>query len=268
MRWTRKFSRFSAIFASEFRAWLLVGLVLISLLTMLVLLFSPFFDVREIRIRRQDPRVDIEEVQHLLTPLFRERLILVTKNEILSMLSPNYPDIDRIDISKEYPSMLTVSIYLEPVVASVIIDDSDVPSSASGTVVTASGSYAYLTEQGYFVTSPIKLSGTVPVPVLRLTDWGIRPQNRTRAVSRDFIEQIFIARDTLRTDFGLSTRDINVYVRAQEFHIRTNKTTLWFDLKSPLSLQLERFREFLKSLTLDQAKEYIDLRIADKIIYK
>ena len=70
------------------------------------------------------------------------------------------------------------------------------------------------------------------------------------------------------TVFALSIGAIIVYVRAQEFHIRTNKVTLWFDLRSSLSVQLQRFREFLKTVPLDQAKEYVDLRIADKIIYK
>ena len=33
-------------------------------------------------------------------------------------------------------------------------------------------------------------------------------------------------------------------------------------------LQLERFREFLKLLPLDQVKLYIDLRISNKIVYQ
>ena len=72
----------------------------------------------------------------------------------------------------------------------------------------------------------------------------------------------------LRSDFGLSAKDITIFLRAKEFHIRTEKVALWFDLTSPLSVQFQRFRELLKNLPLDQVKEYIDLRIADKIVYK
>ncbi len=267
IRWVRKLSKFSTVIASEFRTWLVIGVVATIVTVMLVLMFAPFFDVRQIVIRRQDPRVDLEDIQQALSPLFRQRLILITKNQVSGMLTPDYPDIDHIEIAKKYPSTLTVSIYLEPVAAAIVIDDSDAAATESGALV-GSGTYAYITRSGYFVSSPIKLGGSTPIPMLQLTDWGIRPQNRTHVLSEDFIDQIFSARDALRTDFGLSTTGITVFVRAQEFHIRTNKVTVWFDLKSPLSLQFQRFREFLKTLSLDQAKEYIDLRIADKIIYK
>ncbi len=268
MRLTRKLSRFGALVVSEFRTWLVIGACVLIVTVVMVLLFAPFFDVRQIHIRRQDPRIDLEDIQQTLKPLFKQRLLLVTKGQVSAMLQSEYPDIDHVDIVKEYPSTLTVSIYLESIAAAVIIDDSDASAASQTGAIVGSGSYAYITRSGYYVNSPIKLTGSTPIPTLRLTDWGIRPQNRTPALPPDFIEEIFAARDTLRTDFGLTTRDIAVYVRAQEFHIRTNKVTLWFDLKSPLPVQFQRFREFLKTLTLDQAKEYVDLRIADKIIYK
>ena len=269
MRFLRKFSKFSSIVASEFRAWLLIGVCAVIITVVMVLLFAPFFDVRQIHIRRQDPRIDLEDIQQTLSPLFKQRLLLVTKTQVSSLLAADYPDIDHVAITKSYPSTLTVSIFLQPVAAAIVIDDSDMSlASQSGAVAAGSGTYAYITRTGYFVSSPIKIVSGTPIPTLRLTDWGIRPQNRTRILSTDFIDQLFSARDALRTDFGLTTKDIVVYVRAQEFHIQTNKVTLWFDLKSPLSVQFQRFREFLKTLTLDQSKEYIDLRIADKIIYK
>ena len=126
----------------------------------------------------------------------------------------------------------------------------------------------YVTKSGIFVASPIKLTSSLPIETLRVTDWGIRPQNRTRVISPSFLQMIFSARDILRTDFGLVVKDIVVYLRAREFHIRTNRVTLWFDLTSPLSIQFQHFREFLKNLPLNQVKEYIDLRVTDKIVYK
>ncbi len=268
LRISRKMARWWQIILSEFRLWLLIGIAGVIVSTILVLLLAPFFDVRQIHIRRQDPRVDLEQIQQSLGPLFGQRLLLVTKGQVTSLLEPQYPDIDRIDIAKDYPSTLTVTMYLEPVAALVKIDDSELSATSQTGALVGSGAYSYITRSGFFVSSPIAISSTVAIPTLRFTDWGIRPQNRTRALSPDFVERIFSARDSLRTDFGLVTTDITVYVRAQEFHIRTNKVTLWFDLTSPLSVQFQRFREFLKTLSLDQVKEYIDLRIADKIIYK
>ncbi len=253
---------------TEFKAWAIIGIGTIVASILLALLFSPFFNVRQIHIQRQDPRIDPAEVQETLAPLFRERLLLVTKNQIVSMLQAQYPDIDSIEIIKDYPSTLSVKVILEPVVARVIIEDSSASELSQSGGLLETNSFSYITRSGYFVESPIKLSGSSPIPILRFTDWGIRPQNGTRTILPEFIERIFTARDTLRTEFGLVTLDIILYVRAQEFHIRTNKTTIWFDLKSPLPLQFQRFRQFLKTLSLDLAKSYIDVRIQDKIIFK
>jgi hypothetical protein len=271
MQLVRSTSRMLSVIASESRVWLLISGGIIVVTVVAALLFSPFFDVREITVRRQDPRVDPEEIQQLLRPLFRQRLLLVTKGQVASLLQSAFPDIDRIDISKSYPSTLTIALELEPVVASVTIDDG-VPSTVkeqSGSILqTGSGGYAYLTAAGTFVVSPIALSREKPLPQLQLTNWGIRPQSNTHVVSAELIERAFAARDLLRTEFGLQPRETLIDVRAQEFHIRTDKTTLWFDLRSTLSVQFERFRAFLKTLSLDQAKEYIDLRVTDKIVYK
>lgn len=268
-RWGRKMARFGDTVLREFRMWLLIGAVLIVLTVAGTLLFAPFFDVREMKVRRQDPRIDPEEIQQILSPLFKQRLVLVTRSQVAAMLQAEFSEIERVEISKDYPSTLSVSVFLEPVMAEVVIADSIDTSSGSGSTATGSGTniYMYVTRKGTFVTSRIKLSGG-PYPRLTMTDWGIRPQNRTPLMAPSFLQNVFIARDILLRDFGLQSQKIVVYLRAQEFHITTPKATLWFDLRSPLNVQFQRFREFLTTLSLDQAKEYIDLRIADKIIYK
>jgi hypothetical protein len=155
------------------------------------------------------------------------------------------------------------------VVAAITVDIDAAAIAQTGAVLaTESGAYNYVTSGGLFVSSPIKLAAGRPIDTLHITDWSIRPQNRMPVLTPAMMKAIFAARDTLRTDFGLTISDITVFLRAEEFHIHTKKVTLWFDMQSPLSVQLQRFREFLKNASLDQAKEYIDLRIADKIIYR
>jgi hypothetical protein len=270
VRFSRKAAKFSAFVASEFRIWMLIGAGTIVVGVVAILLFAPFFDVREMHVKRQDPRIDPEEIQETLSPLFKQRLVLVTRGQVEAMLQSAYPDVERVDIAKEYPSTLQVTVYLEPVAAQVKIDEGDLQATASGSMITGSGTvetYSYVTKSGFFVTSPIRLTSS-PLPVLTITDWAIRPQNRTVLLQPDFLQNIFLARDTLRRDFGLTTVSTIVFLRAQEFHIRTNKLVLWFDLRSPLTVQFQRFRRFLKEVPIDQTKEYVDLRIADKIIYR
>jgi len=269
VRLSRRAGKFGRVVASEFKVWILIGLSIITVTVISIVLFSPFFDVREMQIRRQDPRIDPEEIQETLAPLFHQRLILVSRHQVMTMLSTAYPDIERVEIEKDYPSKLTITVYLEPVVASVVIDEGESEDTASGSLLSGSGisTYAYVTKRGFFITSPMKLVST-PLPIITVTDWAIRPQNRTLLVPETFLHNAFLARDTLRRDFGLTTVSTLVFLRAQEFHIHTNKVNLWFDLRTPLSVQFQRFRSLLKTVPLEEVKEYIDLRIADKIIYQ
>lgn len=265
----RRFSQFGRVIASEFRLWLIVAVCAVSITVAFVLLFAPLFDVRQIQVRRQDSRIDPELVQNILSPMFRRRLVLVTRGEVLSLLEETYPDIKDVRIEKEYPSSLTVSIELEPVVAFIRIDEESGQATDSGAILTQTGAqkYLYITERGYLVHSPVQLA-TPPLETLTITDWGIRPQERTILLEPKKMKNIFLARDILRRDFGLNAQKIVVYLRAQEFHIKTPKVTLWFDVRDDLNIQFERFRTFLRAVSLDGAKEYIDLRIAEKVMYR
>ena len=264
--------RFGNAIASEFRMWLILATGTLVIALAGILLFAPFFDVRHIRIMRQDARIDLEEVQQTLSPLFRQRLVLVTRAQVSALLLNQYLDIDRVEISKQYPSTLTVTIYTDPIIATIDIDESaSTEIRGSGALLTPAGTgstvWSYVTDRGYFVTSLVPLS-LVPLETLTVTDWGVRPQNRTRFLTPEFLQTVFRARDALRRDFGLTSKQITLFIRAQEFHIQTDKATLWFDLQSPLSVQFQRLRELLKASSFDQVKSYIDLRITDKVIYK
>lgn len=82
------------------------------------------------------------------------------------------------------------------------------------------------------------------------------------------IERALRGRDILLRDFGLETLSMRLFVNAREFHLKTPKGWLWFDLESELSVHFFRLREFLRTISFDQVKEYVDLRIADKVVYR
>lgn len=266
-RFSRRWNKNSVIIWKELKIWL-IGFGVAGLLGLIgILVFSPIFNVKHIQIRRQDARIDIDDAQRALRPLFTERLPFITRAEVVTLLQTIYPDITQITMKKTYPDSLQISMYVDPLAAQLKIDAQRENAAGSGVVLAQSGSYAYITSKGYTVFSPVRLSKDA-LPTLIITDWGAQPANRTLLLDATFLRTIFEARDTLRENFGLQATNITVYLRAREFHITTKKIALWFDLSSPLQLQFGRFREFLKALSLDQAKEYIDLRISDRVIYK
>ena len=253
----------SAIRASALR-YLLICILLLAACTFIGLLFSPIIQVREIQVTRLSPRLDVEEVQEALTPLFHRHLFFLSSFEIGGLLKESIPDIDTVSIGKTYPSMLHVQIKLHPLVARLQIAE---PESGDYAEIGTGTTIHFLTDQGlYIATTAAKDIETLPEIVI--VDWAVPPEPCTPLLSTAFLERMNAAELTLLRQFGQEIARRTVYLRAQEFHLRIGRIALWFDLKSPLEDQLQRYRTFLREVGLEDVKQYVDLRIADRVVYQ
>lgn len=250
----------------RFAPWLLGGLVLVFAG---VVLFSPLLEVREIRVVRSDRRVDVEQVQRSLGPLFGEHLLFLTQKQVTPLLAASVPDLRSAVIDKQYPSTLIVRLELEPIVALLEIVD---PSGNVSSAVTGSGAAAlgdYLTANGTYVVYPpsVVQSGT-GTAIVRIVDWGVRPEPWRHLLDTTMLERVAQAEQMLQEQFGETISQRVVYLRSREFHLQTSRHSLWFDMRSPISEQIDRYRLFLQSAGADAATVYVDLRLQDKIIYR
>lgn len=250
--------------------WFLVGLIITLIVALILLLFSPMVRVREMRISRTDSRLDIEQVQHSLAPLFGRHTMFLPEFEIIALLEETIPDLGNVEINKIYPAELDIRITLDPLVAQLdIVALGEEPATSTGGVLD------YLTDEGVYIATdvPQDLEG---LPRIRVTDWGARPQSGMKIVPSAFLERMGQAEDELLNQFGQKTLIRAIYMRAQEFHLLVEAPTsgeggaysMWFDVQSSLEKQLVRYRTFLHSVGPDAITEYIDLRIHDRVIYK
>lgn len=271
-RWTRVFRRTrerwlqSWMLLVRYSPW--IALV-IALILAGVAIFSPLFEVRTINVIRSDRRVDVEQVQQSLSPLFGEHLLFLTQKNVLPLLETSVPDLRKAVIDKQYPSTLTIRVELEPVVALLEIVD---PNGNVSPAVTGTGADAfgdYLTADGTYVVYPPALvqSGT-GTAVVRIVDWGVRPEPWKHLLDITVLERIAQAEQLLQAQFGETISQRAVYLRSREFHLQTTKHSLWFDMRSPLAEQVERYRLFLESVGADAADVYVDLRLQDRIVYR
>lgn len=249
------------------RRWglLVIFLTLAGLFTFLA--FSPVIQVREIRVQRNEARVDIERVQKSLSPLFGRHLLFLPDYEVQELLRASVPDLDSVEVKKHYPSELIVRVQLRPILARLTIETPpDVPT-GSGTVVRGTGAplHDYITDNGIYVSSPLLLSGSTSY-IIR--DWTLRPVPGTKLLSEDMLKFLRDTEATLQKDFSLSVTRRIVYLRAQEVHVQAGKLTLWFDARSPLAPQLERLRIFIQSQAWNEARQYVDVRLAGRVIYR
>ena len=269
-RWKRLLHRLKRGFEqlkTSIRRFALVFGISLVLLILGLLLFSPILEVREIRVLRTDPRIDVEQVQRSLIPLFRQHLFFLSSQEIVPMLKKALPDLTVATIRKRYPSTLVVEMTLDPVIARLSIEGQSGKNQPAGSGAVM-GMEDFLTAQGLYVTY---LSGQVKAtlqPLIRIEDWGARPVPWTPLIDSAFLLSMRQAEQTLKEQFGQDTQERIVFLRAQEFHLKTQAFTLWFDRRSPLDTQMQRYRVFLRTVGAAGAKEYVDLRLADRVVYK
>lgn len=262
-RLARRFDSWRAL-ALRFAMLIVVGLFL---LMVGLAIFSPILHIREIRVSRSDPRIDVEQIQRSLLPLFGEHLFFLSAQEVVSLLQTAVPDMQTAVIRKQYPSTIHLRLTLRPVIARLKIDDPDQAKqvAATGAIVTGD----FLTDNGmYVVYPPAQVVIGTGVLLLRIVDWGVKPAAWTILLPPAFLAAMHDAEAILAEQFGKTVQSRTAYLRAREFHLQIPGYALWFDLKSPVTEQLERYRTFLQASAGAVPKEYVDLRLKDKIVYK
>jgi cell division septal protein FtsQ len=269
-RFMRRVQRSGAETMRTLRRWLWVAVGGGSLLVVAVLLFSPLVRVRTIQTPRTDTRLDIVRVQRALIPMFGKHLLFLTSREVETLVKGAVPDVSTVSMEKQFPSTLTVTVTLHPLVARLLIDRPQVPTAATGTGASAliaarAPTYDYLTDNGLYVSLS---SAAAPLPAIRLTDWAVRPIPSMLLITPDFLKRMRDTELALQQQFGLKITGRTVYLRGREYHIETPKFSLWFDVRAPLPEQLQRLRVFQQNVGWKGVKEYVDLRLTARVVYK
>lgn len=282
-RWQRSAQRFKRRADSIKKTAKRFAVLSVSGLFLLCLglaLFSPIMHVKEVRISRSDPRIDAETVQRSLGPLFNRHLFFLSTQEIADLLASSVPDMRGARVTKQYPSTIQIRLSLDPIVARLAIENPGVPVVASGALAGSGADLAgsgavqsplsdYLTDEGMYVTYlPSQVESGSGMIQLRIVDWGVRPEPWKPLVSRSTLDVIRQAEAEIKSQYGLTTSVKALYLRAREFHLQTPRYALWFDFRSPIAEQLERYKLFLDAVGNDVVRTYVDLRLKDKIVYR
>jgi hypothetical protein len=250
--------------------------LLFILILLLYFLFSPTFAVFSIRVVREDRRVDVEEIQELLKPLFGKHILFVSPRHLERQIESAYPEVTATGIRRVFPNELRVTLSMDPIVAEVLIGEPDDTESAYAALskaveeATAERTYAYLTERGVYLEYlfPFPPKAQEERIILHLVDWAVKPTHRQSLISNAGLQNIVSVRRILRQSFGHNVQFISLYLRAREFHVQTEGHVLWFDLSSPAASQINRYRSFLSTISLDKVQEYLDLRLHDRVVYR
>lgn len=275
-RGARRFQRKSEEVLTVLRRWTLLLMIGFTLLLFGFLLFSPYLTVREIRITRSDPRLDLVAVQKSLAPLFGRHMLFLSARDAEELLRESVPDMETMELDKEYPGTLRVRLTLDPIIARLAIEGLAERAGAGAEIGSGSGAaslqqeqgivHHYLTKRGAYAALPLPYQGTLPL--VRIVDWGARPAPGKTLVSTELLAAMHEAEERLRAEFHQEVKGRTVFLRAREFHLQIAPHELWFDLQSPQGEHLNRYRAFLSSVPPGDVKRYVDLRIAGRVIYR
>lgn len=273
------------------RVWSLSLIVALFLGVLLLFFLSPLFRITSMRVSREDPRLDIEEVQRLFLPFFGKHLMLLSPHLLEQTILMAYPEVVSVKVAKRFPSELHVTLYTDPIVANVQLGSPD-STERSFTPLGGSGTYHYLTARGVYLeySTPIEpKEGEEERMQLNVVDWAVKPTHRQKLLEERAIQDMQHVRRLLSQSFGHTVRSIMIYARAREFHVVVahpglpdsrqagsparqqsggDELTLWFDQARPIVQQLDRYREFLRALPLERVEEYLDLRLHDRVVYR
>jgi hypothetical protein len=239
-----------------------IGMLLIGIAGFFAIaLFSPLMRVAEVRVIRTDARLDIEQVQSLLLPLFGKHLLLLSAYDVRMLLEEGLPDLHTVEVDKDFPSTLVVRITIDPFIARLLISEPEEEMEEGAHTID------YLTSEGTYISSG-RAGGGEALPVITLVDWGARPIPGSVLLTPEFLLRIAATERNLREQFGQEVLKRTVHLRAQEYHLRLAQWTIWFDVQSPLDEQLQRYRIFLREVVPEEVKNYVDLRLKDRVVYR
>ncbi len=268
-RWRRRKRRVSQLLKNwgiALRRWILLVIVGSALLLIGLVLFSPIVQVREIRVTRDSVRVDSDRVQRALVPIFGRHLLFLSATEVTELVRAAVPDLTDVQMDKQYPSRIVVKITMEPLTARLQIDAPEgdaAPATATGASVTAAD---FLTVGGRYVTHPTP-GNAGDLPLIRIVDWGVRPEPGTLLITPELLAALYASVEAVEL-LKIPVTDRVVYVRAREFHLGTDRFSLWFDLQSPVLEQVARLKLFLEKIPAKEVTLYVDLRLSDRIVYR
>lgn len=270
-RWTERMQWTAQKAVASF--WWLLGGAFLGIV--LITLFSPLLTVREMRVARRDPRIDVELVEQALRPLFGMRMLFVRKQDVEPLLKEDLPEVKRaavpdlhdLSIGKQYPSTLVLELTPSRLIAQARILQPDMQPMSEGS---GSSLLEFITEDGLLTEYlPSEVPDAAALTPIDIVDWGARPQPWSHLLEPAVLDEMRTVESLLHDQFGQGVQRRVLYLRAQEYHfLLSDGLSLWLDRRSPVAEQLARYKLFLQVTPRGAAKHYVDLRLHDRIVYR
>ena len=107
--------RFFRQFGSLLKASTLLTLACaFMLLFTLFALFSPYFDLKKVEVKRDNPHLDVQAVENLMAEFYGQNLLFISQSTIEERLLETFPEFREVKLSEHWPDSLVVEVVLSP----------------------------------------------------------------------------------------------------------------------------------------------------------
>lgn len=224
------------------------------------LYFSSYFNISEVKMTERD--ITQEElggkIQEKLQEEIGKNLFTLDTEKISSETKRSFPEIETIEINKNYPNTLEVQFNQYPLVANVIHESTSIKKN-------------YIVNSiGYIMKEDLENPN---LPYIFMKDE--EPANpELQLIKANNLVYILESKIYFEDKFGMGIKSIEYLKIPREIHLMTTRDfEIWLDIQVPSEQQLKKLKKALIKLDIyNENLEYIDLRIAgangDKIIYR
>lgn len=237
-----------------------VGIVVITILIAHGIFFSNYFTITEIKISGEHLENETlgGEIKLTIKNALGKNLLFLDPEDLQLKILNTFPEIEQVEIKKDYPRKILVEFTEYPLAANVINESSTIKKSY------------IINSIGYAVKENFENPNLPHIKIK--SDEPINPKNPV--IEADKLRYILETIIYFEDKFGMRIIEVQYKKIPREIHLLTEKNFyIWLDIQKPSADQLKKLKKALVKLDIyNENLEYIDLRIAggngDKIIYK
>ncbi len=224
---------------------LMVGFILFALL-------SPYFELKHLKIIRDNPNINVQAIDNSLKKFYGENLLFLDKKEAIQILKQEFPEFRKVSLKEVWPESLEVKVVLSPP-HFTILNNTD-------------ASFWVISEDGVVLLQKPDEN----LPLIKVQDFTKPLKAGDLFLDKSVIKKIDFIKNIFEERFKVVVDDLILFPVAKEIHVISDKkTAFWLDLSTDIEEQLKKLELATGRIKLySKPPEHVDLRILKQLFWK
>ena len=231
----------------------IMGLVVMSMAAFILFaVFSPYFDLKQIVVSRDNPDIDVESIEQSLEEFYGQNLLFLSQDELVAVLKTEFPAFRDITLDEIWPSSLTLKVTLSPPAFTLLNQ--------------ANAEFWVISEDGVILSDkPNEL-----LPLIKVFDYEPPLSLGKRFIDKAMLDKIVLAEQIMVGQIKIPVAERHFYPIARELHlISESDTAFWIDLQLDVEEQLKKIEYGTNRIGLFSKEiEHVDLRVPNQLYWR